>query len=393
MTAAGTEGAVVVRLHTAAGTVRDARVAVRRPTAAARALTGRTVAETLRLVPLLYSVCGTAQGVAAVAAAEAALDLRPDPAHAAARELLVLAETAASHAWQALMDWPRLLGEASCGRELAPLRAAAAALTPALYPAGDALRPGGGGLRPDRPALHAAVDRIEGGVAAAVLGGAPAPADAESLAAWAAAGATPAARLLARALAPDGAAFGAAAVAPLPDLPAAWFAERLAGDPGFSARPHNDGAPALTGPFARMADHPVVAALTRRHGAGIAAHFAARLVELAALPGRLRAGVDALGPADPAGTEDAGTGTGTGVVETARGRLAHWLRLEDGRVADYRTVAPTEWNFAADGALARGLAGVAADAGLHGRATLLVAALDPCVAADVAVVAAAAPEA
>jgi uptake hydrogenase large subunit len=42
-------------------------------------------------------------------------------------------------------------------------------------------------------------------------------------------------------------------------------------------------------------------------------------------------------------------------------------------------VAPNEWNFHPQGALARGLIGQAADAGLPPRAKLLVAALDPCV--------------
>ncbi|WP_144019249.1 nickel-dependent hydrogenase large subunit [Azospirillum baldaniorum] len=72
-------------------------------------------------------------------------------------------------------------------------------------------------------------------------------------------------------------------------------------------------------------------------------------------------------------------------METARGRLAHWLRLEDSRIADYRIAAPTEWNFAADGPLAQGLDGTATDAALAERTGLLVAALDPCVASTITI--------
>nr|WP_246500602.1 nickel-dependent hydrogenase large subunit [Azospirillum rugosum] len=91
-----------------------------------------------------------------------------------------------------------------------------------------------------------------------------------------------------------------------------------------------------------------------------------------------------LEPADP-GRGDGGPGNGAGAVDTARGRLAHWVRLEDGRIADCRIVAPTEWNFAADGPLARGLVGAVTDAGLEERAGMLVAALDPCVASAIVI--------
>ncbi|WP_029007145.1 hypothetical protein [Azospirillum halopraeferens] len=380
---AGIEGAVAIRLLVSAGRVREARVTIRRP-AAARALAGRPLDEAMRLVPLLFSVCGTAQGVAAATAVEQALAFDPAPAHAAARALMVEAETAASHAWQALVDWPRLLGEPPAADRLAPLRAAAAAVAPALYPDGNGLRPGGGDLRPDPAALRRAADVLAAGIAADVLGGDPLPGDADALAARAAAGRTPAARLLHRVLQPDLAGFGACAVAALPEVPASWFAERLAADDGFAARPHHDGAPALTGPLARRWHHPLVADLRARHGTGAAVHLAARLVELAEAPERLRAAATALVPARR-GAPATRSGIGAAVVETARGRLAQRIVVEDGQVADLRSVAPTEWNFAPDGPLARGLTGAAADAGLERRAAVLVAALDPCVASAITV--------
>jgi hydrogenase large subunit len=32
-------------------------------------------------------------------------------------------------------------------------------------------------------------------------------------------------------------------------------------------------------------------------------------------------------------------------VEAARGSLGHWLRIEDGKIANYQIIAPTTWNF------------------------------------------------
>jgi len=371
------EGHVAVRLAVAGGRVRAARVLVHRPLGAAAALTGKTVSEALALVPLLHSVCGTAQGIAALSACEAALGLAPAPAHVAARTLLTMAETLTSHAWQVFMDWPQRLGEAPDTRQIAALRAAASGVLPALYPARDSLRPGGAALQPNREALAVALARLEAQVTQSVLGAVPFPHDPEGLAAWAAEGLTPAARVLRRALARPG--FGASDVAPLPDLPADWFAARLSADPGFPARPHRDGEPAFTGALARMALQPPITELLESHGAGLAAHVAARLAEMAALPGRMAELLDELAPAG-AGVEHTAPGAGTGVVETARGRLAHWVRLAEGRIAEYRIVAPTEWNFHPDGPLTRGLTGVPAGPTLPDDAGLLIAAIDPCVA-------------
>lgn len=353
---ASLEGSVAVRLAVAGGRVRAATMTMQRPDAA-RALIGRTPEEAVRLVPLLFSLCSTAQALAAAEALESAIAIDAAP-HATARALLVAAEVADSHAWQALVDWPKRLGETPQPQALAPLRAATAAIPAALYPDRDGLRLGGGTLRPDHTALGTAIARLRELVQQTVFGGPP-PADARSLAVWVSVGATPAARLMDRALAPDLAGFGAS------------------------------DAPSL-GPLARQRAHPLVTALLDRHGPGVAAHAAARLAELSDLPDRMARLTAALDDS-PIGTTPApqnrdGTGAGSGTVETARGRLTHRVRLADGRIADYRIEAPTDRNFAADGPLARGLSGACADDGLPERAGMLVTALDPCVACTISIV-------
>jgi coenzyme F420-reducing hydrogenase alpha subunit len=82
-----------------------------------------------------------------------------------------------------------------------------------------------------------------------------------------------------------------------------------------------------------------------------------------------------------------GPGRGLSAVDTARGLLVHRATLDGGRVADWRIVAPTEWTFHPDGALARVPLGWPAGnrTALLRRARLLVTAMDPCVAHDVAI--------
>ena len=85
-----------------------------------------------------------------------------------------------------------------------------------------------------------------------------------------------------------------------------------------------------------------------------------------------------------------GDGSAVAVLETARGRLAHRVCVDDGRVVSYRTLAPTEWNFHPMGPLVTGLVGrPAADAAQAScRARLAAAALDPCVDLEIDAVAA-----
>lgn len=388
------EGSVSVRLwldgNTGAGkagakTIGRAEVAARRPRAVA-ALVGRRAEEAVRLAPLLFSLCGTAQGLAVARACEAALGIDAG-AQETARRLLTDAEALDSHGWQAVVEWPARLGAPPRPAALRTLRQAVSAVMPALYPAKDGLRPGGGVLRPDEAALRGALDRMNGWLEEEVFAG-PVPRDADELARWAGQGAGDAARLAARLLDPDLVGWGAGGVPLLSESGPDWFAAALSGDPAFATRPRHDGGPALTGPLERQAAHPLVVSVTERFGDGLARLFAARLADLAELPRRMEAAIAALRPSDPATAAGPAPGSGCGVAETARGRLAHWLRLDgDGRITDARMVAPTDWNFAADGPLARGLAGAKVDGrdDAEERARLLVAMLDPCVACGIEV--------
>ena len=142
-------------------------------------------------------------------------------------------------------------------------------------------------------------------------------------------------------------------------------------DPTFARRPLSDGAPAETGALARQQADPLLAAIVHRSRAQ--ARHLARLRELALL---------LAGPApSAAGALALPGGLGLGWAENARGRLLHLARVEQGRAVLYRIVAPTEWNFHPQGALARALVGSAAGdaAALQNRVRWLVDSLDPCV--------------
>lgn len=124
----------------------------------------------------------------------------------------------------------------------------------------------------------------------------------------------------------------------------------------------------------------MLAAWIARRGPGAGARLLARLLELAELPRRLRAEPDPGRESRVVRAWPLEENAGMAGVETSRGLLIHVARLKDGKVADYRIVAPTEWNFHPAGPLAQALAGLETGAGLESAARLVSQSLDPCVA-------------
>jgi len=150
------------------------------------------------------------------------------------------------------------------------------------------------------------------------------------------------------------------------------LAATLASEPDFAERPLWQGEPAETGPWTRAGRITPVATLWDRLGA--------RLADLVQI---------ALGQRPAFGEIDLGGGEGLAWSEMSRGLLVHWVRLEQGsrqadtaRAESYRVLAPTEWNFHPEGALARALRNGTLDAE---RTRLAAITLDPCIAFDVKV--------
>lgn len=352
------EARIAITLSVAHGAVTAAAIHSTRLVHASNLFAGRRPEEIHRLLPTVFSLCGTAQRIASELAVEDAGGIRPSPSVSRARRTALLSEAVAEHGLGMARDWPALLGE-----------------SPHLD-AARALRTAGR----DPVAARAAFVTLLGAEPDYILGDEP------SFRAWAEAGATPAARVLRDALALAG--FGSAQFSPLPAGGPPGLAERLSAD--------SDGAYVAfpvggyeTGPLVRQAAHPLVAALLRAHGPNIATRLAARLVELSRALHELASVVQDLEAPAPAPTPAPaiGNGAGLGMVEAARGLLAHRVELEDGRVTRYQILAPTEWNFHPAGPLVRGLVGMPVE-DLQRRAQWLAYALDPCVACTVTVEAA-----
>jgi Ni,Fe-hydrogenase I large subunit len=357
------EGELVVSVTTAAGRVAAARGRVQRPRVANKLFAGRPARDAGTLAGTLFAICGRSQAVAADAAVETARGEVEPPTLREARDTRVAAETIQEHAWRLLVDWPKLEGRAPQVEALALVRRIIAPLL------------GGGtgseGARARSEAEAWAERTIFGMPPQAFL----ALATVGDFELWVRRGGTTVSALAAH-LVGERAMLGASDVGLLPAGGDDWVAGEVEaevdGDAAFEEAPHWRGEARETGPLARMAGHPLVAATVATWGRGVGARLAARLVELAA----------ALVAVDGRhGARRLEGGAGLSWVETPRGLLLHHVVLEGERIAAYRIVAPTEWNFHPSGAFSRGAVGIrAGNAGrLEQDVRWLVASLDPCV--------------
>lgn len=390
------EGRIAINLICGADGISSVQLASTRPLNLMRLTIGRSAAEPPALMPLIFNICGMAQAAASVGAIEDACG-RADSGSKAARDLIVLAETMREHVLRVGLDWPRFLGETPSAEDVEGVRTITALprkMSMALF---GAAAPFALGARanPDRAAASgliveaaAALERSIFGMAADVW--LEACADCDALRRWAEGKATVAARLIALVYSRNWQRAGAIEPRFLPALGRQALITRLFSADGesFSAAPNWEGCPCETGPLAREAASPLVMAVTAEFGAGLMARLTARLVELASLPARMLSLLDGIAtPAAPAlPIAEASDGFGIAQVEAARGRLIHAVDLRGARVAAYRIVAPTEWNFHPQGAAATALArlGTASPAEMKQLAELLVHAIDPCVAYDIA---------
>lgn len=342
------------------GRLTSPRLAMARQQSPTTILRGRPPEDALSLVPLLFSLCGTAQQVTALEACEKAMGLEPTAPQQAARRLLVGAETLGELSLGVLRDWSELLGQPGRLEAARSLRAALLGLRAALGP-GPWHVSGGARLKIDRRALDAGLKEVRARVATTIFGGAPPRAPEH----WSDTGPGPAHDMLRHLYIHALEGFGACRIPAVgADLP--------------------DGA-AETGPLIRRQGDPVVADIIAAHGNGLLARNTARLADIAATLREMEESAAKVCDDMPKGVPAGGSGTGTARVEAARGVLAHRITLDDGRIGDWTILAPTDWNFHPDGPLVRGLADAPAGADPEHRVRLLVAALDPCVACQVEV--------
>ncbi|HEX7155802.1 MAG TPA: nickel-dependent hydrogenase large subunit [Burkholderiaceae bacterium] len=350
--------------------VRSVAVRNTRPHAA-RLLAGRPALEVMKMVPLLFAVCGRAQSIAAHAAWTAArgrLVGEELKRHLDGYEATVALESAQEHLWRLLVDWPLLLGLAPAQqmaidwhRRLA--RVDGVEGSEGWVEAGNELMAG-----PVLDIVGVDLLRWEGLMIRALL-------DPEGTRLPGTVG-----RMLDALARIEACAPAQPAATPFVDaVSAGETAAHLAWpvDEAYAAAPTWDGKPAETGALARQSDHPLLQPL-RRAGRTLAARLLARVLDLIDDAQCLAGGRPLQRRADAGRLAD---GSGLARVETARGMLLHWADASGDHIERYAIVAPTEWNFHPGGTFRTQAVGARAgdETALRRYLEALALALDPCV--------------
>jgi len=154
--------------------------------------------------------------------------------------------------------------------------------------------------------------------------------------------------------------------------------------PEFAAAPRHDEKPMETGMLAHNQHTPLLQDVLHNRPARLLARVTARLVDLLDSAEALANGNDGVRVQGISASE----GAGLSIVRTARGMLLHYVSIKAERVANYLTVAPTEWNFHPKGSLASGLTGLKESDGgcLMETVKFFVLSLDPCVEYEIEVI-------
>lgn len=326
---------------------------------AAQVLKGKTPTQVVQVVPLLFSVCGRAQGAAAVAALQAAQQTGKPASGALAR--MIACEAMQEHLWRLLLNWPELLGLEQQEQRFAAWYALLRKIA-----AGEA----------DMAVFLQQFERDALGMPAAEW---LAMSSFAGLQAWWKSTDSPLADTLAKLAALEQHRQDVNESRLLPAWSAAEAQQACAGsrDAEFAARPQWQGAAAETGAWSYFADNPLLRDVRQQGGSKALTRVLARLADVVAMAaGDFAARLDAGSPA---------AGEGIAVVRTARGLLLHRASLDGDKVANYTIVAPTEWNFHPGGAFAQDMRGLQEHDGgmLEYRAQIEALSLDPCVAYEV----------
>lgn len=375
-------GKIHIRLGWDGTQISSVELAPRHPVEAVKLLHGKNGQQAVSLIPLLFSLCGKAQGVAGAMALEAAKGIVAPAETAKWRERLVHGEAIQEALWRFLLDVPKIVGQPPMVAEFTELRRSFARVLDPIQ-SGDGWKTAGGKIVVTD---DGAWRNLAGTLPGMPLPGLSSMLTLREMEQWLDSGAMPLAVSM-RELWHGKGRWGGGGVSLLPSLRRqemlANLLPELERDQDFAMLPSWQGAPAETGALARMAGHPLISSLLEREGASIFVRLLARLLEAVELIEHLDGDAQR-----PPWLESAALRPGVGVawVQTARGLLIHWLALDaDGKVADYRIVAPTEWNFHPQGAYTCGLIGRPAASAEEARAAaeLLLLALDPCVAYEV----------
>ncbi len=373
------EGRITIELGKHPDGTTKTSILSNRPVHASRVFRGKRVEHTLQMMPLLFSICGTAQACAATRACEQASGITPSPLLDTIRERLVGMETIREHLWRALLGW----GDADHD-SMAKIISLQQQYQQALNGEQSSFR-----INAVIPSLnHDQINRIkseiENIITLKVLGRPPAEWEQiekiDQFNSWLNEERTVTTQSLKKIQQVGWGGAGSCYIDLLPELDLVEL-ERQLEQPEYIEHPLWDGEPCESSSLTRTSS-PLLDQLHEKYGNGLLVRQVARLTELVQLTSKmdhLENEHQIINYPVPASSH-----SGFGISEAARGQLIHQVKIDNDNgeqiISRYQILAPTEWNFHPDGVVTRALNSLDIDSSsARTVAEMIITAIDPCV--------------
>lgn len=367
----------------------DKRVIIHstRAVQACQVFQGKSVNDTLTLLPLLFSICGTAQAFAGVLACEQAKSITVSEDIARIREALLTMETLREHLWRLFLDWPQFISESADKASMAEMIAIQKAFQQVLIQDKKIFVLNPDVLSVDIPMVSAIVRRLHRLLEQHVFGQSIAlwltMDSIEKLEHWAGQSTTVSAKLIHQIITTNGSDTGSTEVNELPALNNQQLWSLLQDEKNLK-RPQWQGECCETSSFTRVKS-PLVNKLKKVYANGLLVRVVARLTEIAQLSRQLmqEKGSTSFETQATQATiaQNGNLQTGIGQVAAARGQLIHQVLINNDKLEQYRILAPTEWNFHPEGVVAGALSQLEGSTQrVEQQARMIINSIDPCVA-------------
>jgi uptake hydrogenase large subunit len=380
------EGQLNIDLYPDKSAQARVQISSSRPLQASRVMIGKTPQEVLKVLPLMYNVCGVAQARTSLKAIQNNLSLSEPRNAEAARDMLVLVENAREHLFRILIDWPTLFKLEQDQSQLPLLGRLIKEFKVALFANGDAFSLDSQ-LQPDGQLLRQLIDQLENTLQQAIY---HQPIeqwlqinDIDTLYNWSKGYDSTATNSLSIICDHGWTSQGFSRLDPLPELDNNELMQRFNDSSAeqFIARPEWHGQQYETTTLSRQMDQPLIQSLAQEFHNTLITRWVARLLELARIPTQLRQLLTDIESSDSIVMNSSNSNIGLAQTEAARGRLIHRVEIENDLISQYQILAPTEWNFHPQGLIAHSLGNLTSKDPvlLQQLARLMINVIDPCV--------------
>lgn len=368
----GIAGELLIKLQQKDSKI-DCQIHSTRPTQVSRLFQGKTIAETLSTIPLLFNICSKAQSVTAVRAIESATNCSVSPHTESIREALITLESLREQCLRIAIDWPAYIQENTDKKMLSYLGLNINQLIQSLNPQQTLSYQANVSTEIKTQNNWSELSSLLSNSIFAMKAeqwrsSISLEHQTEQINKWAEKKQTQAARFIHWLNQKDWKEAGASKIKPLPMIKDEELLTVLKEQQqSFTALPDWKNQTYELSWFNKQ----------HTENNGIYSRMLARLIEIADLIIKL----DAFFNKNKTLIAPRCSAAGMAHTHAARGRLSHYVELENGIINNLLILAPTEWNFHPQGVAQDSLCNLQAspENEIRQQAELLIHAIDPCV--------------